>query len=147
MDGICNPSLSIVIILAGTNDIGQLTSSVGSNIDAQKVVQPIIKLHKTCLNSVDDNSLDKNIHTIAIGIPSSEWQVMNQDAATLCNDMNKALQQFASTENRVSFIDFPFQYERGGVNWSRDGLHFSPEGYKTLGKALAPCVKQILEDL
>ena len=72
LDGICNPSLSIVIILAGSNDIGQLTSSVGSNIDAQKVVQPIIKLHKTCLNSVDDNSLDKNIHTIAIGIPSSE---------------------------------------------------------------------------
>ena len=93
LDGICNPSLSIVIILAGSNDIGQLTSSVGSNIDAQKVVQPIIKLHKTCLNSVDDNSLDKNIHTIAIGIPSSECQVMNQGAATLCNDMNKALQQ------------------------------------------------------
>ena len=37
------------------------------------------------------------IYTIAIGIPSSEWQVMNQDAATLCNYMNKALQQFAST--------------------------------------------------
>jgi len=100
LDGICNPSLSIVIILAGTNDIGQLTSSFGSNynIDTQKVVQPIIKLHKTCLNSVDDNGLNKNIHTIAIGIPSSEWQVMNQDAATLCNDMNKALQQFASTK-------------------------------------------------
>lgn len=47
------------------------------------------------------------IYTIAIGIPSSEWQVMNQDAATLCNDMNKALQQFASTEDRVSFIEFP----------------------------------------
>lgn len=100
LDGICNPSLSIVIILAGTNDIGQLTSSFGStnyNIDAQKALQPIIKLHKTCLNSVDDNGLNKNIHTIAIGIPSSEWQVMNQGAATLCNDMNKALQQFAST--------------------------------------------------
>ena len=70
---------------------------------------------------------------------------MNQDAATLCNDMNKALQQFAFTEDRVSF-NFPFQYERG-VNWSRDGLHFSPKGYKTLGKALAPCVKQILEGI
>ena len=99
LDGICNPSLSIVIILAGTNDIGQLTSSFGStnyNIDAQ-AVQPIIKLHKTCLNSVDDNGTNKNIHTIAIGIPSSEWQVMNQDAATLCNDINKALQQFSFT--------------------------------------------------
>ena len=95
LDGICNPSLSIVIILAGTNDIGQFTSSFGStnyNIGAQ-AVYPIIKLHKTCLNSVDDNGLNKNIHTIAIGIPSSEWQVMNQGAATLCNDMNKALQQ------------------------------------------------------
>ena len=101
LDGICNPSLSIVIILAGTNDIGQLTSSFGStnyNIGARQAVYPIIKLHKTCLNSVDDNGLNKNIHTIAIGIPSSEWQVMNQDAATLCNDMNKALQQFASTK-------------------------------------------------
>lgn len=65
LDGICNPSLSIVIILAGTNDIVQLTSSFGStnyNIDTQKALQPIIKLHKTCLNSVDDNGLNKNIH-------------------------------------------------------------------------------------
>jgi len=72
LDGICNPSLSIVIILAGTNDIGQLTSSFGStnyNIGARQAVYPIIKLHKTCLNSVDDNGL---LHTIAIGIPSSE---------------------------------------------------------------------------
>ena len=43
IDGICNPSLSLVIILAGTNDIGQFTSSFGStndNIDAQQAVHP-----------------------------------------------------------------------------------------------------------
>ena len=155
LDGISNPSLSLVIILAGTNDIGGLTSSMTSNtdnnVDVSLAVEPIIKLHQECLNCIDTDTntgSNQNIHTLAIGIPSSAWQIMNPTAARLCNDMNIALQNFAKEhEERVTYVDFPFDYEQGGVNWSGDGLHFSPEGYETLGRSLAPYVKKILDGM
>mmetsp|Transcript_25173 Transcript_25173/g.59883 ORF Transcript_25173/g.59883 Transcript_25173/m.59883 type:complete len:148 (+) Transcript_25173:165-608(+) len=50
-----NPSLSLVIILAGTNDIGAYTStSIGEDFDGGEAVTPILKLHRACLNSLDD---------------------------------------------------------------------------------------------
>jgi len=158
LDGIRNPSLSLVIILAGTNDIGSLTSSMfdsGSsstsnkmnddeNVDVSLAVDPILSLHKACLECEDENG-KKGIHTLAVGIPGSAWQEMNPNASQLCTDMNDALQAFATLEDRVSYVDFPFPYQRGDSKWSGDGLHLSSEGYEVLGKGLAPRVKQILE--
>lgn len=150
LNRIRNPSLSLVIILAGTNDIGSLTSSMISknkndkNVDVNLAVDPILRLHKSCLEYEGDGG-KKDIHTLAVGIPGSAWQEMNPNAAKLCTEMNEALQKFASCQDRVSYVDFPFPYRRGDSKWSGDGLHLSPEGYETLGRELAPCVKQILE--
>ena len=146
--GIRDPSLSLVIILAGTNDIGVLTSSMGgsNNIDANEAIEPILSLHKTCLECVGDVG-KKDIHTLAVSIPGSGWQEMNADAARLCREMNEALQKFATDEERVTYCEFPFAYARGDSKWSGDGLHLSSEGYDTLGKSLAPCVKQILDKI
>ncbi len=167
MDGIQNPSLSLVIILAGTNDIGSITSSFmfgknnnnnnynnnNNSLDREsklmeRVVDPIVRLHKTCLDCMSDSGR-KDMRTLAIGIPGSAWQEMNSNAARLCSDVNDVLKQYASSsssQGRVKYVDFPFYYHRNDTKWCEDGLHLSPEGYKTLGMSLAPCVKMILDE-
>ena len=157
LDSIRNPSLSLVIILAGTNDIGSVTSSSSMYTTecVRLVVDPILRLHNTCLGHVGDSG-KKDVHTLIIGIPGSAWQQMNSQAARLCSDVNGALKQFASTysseegerkRRRVQYIDFPFSYQRDDNKWCGDGLHLSPEGYKTLGTSLAPCVKEMLDEM
>ena len=142
VSGIRNPSLSLVIIFAGTNDIGFLTSSMAATSpDVDEAVAPILSLHKACLDC------EPTIHTLSVSIPGSNWQEVNQSAAKLCADMNGALQQFATSNDRVSHVEFPFAYQRGDAKWSADGLHLSPEGYETLGRSLAGGVKQILDGL
>ncbi|KAL9185062.1 hypothetical protein ACHAXT_002839 [Thalassiosira profunda] len=140
LDGIQDPKLSLVILLAGTNDIGALTSSLGSGggeIDATSAVEPILNLHAACH--------ERNIPTIAMGIPGSGWQEMNTDASSLCREMNELLQDFANgREKEVTYVGFPFAYQRGDAKWCGDGLHLSAEGYETLGKALAPSVGKLL---
>jgi lysophospholipase L1-like esterase len=157
LDGIRNPSLSLVIILAGTNDIGSITSSMSGNKHisdedgeinkeyyVSMVVDLIVRLHQSCLDCVSDSG-KKDMRTLAIGIPGSAWQEINSKAARLCSDVNEALKQYASnSEGRVTYMDFPFHYRRGDNKWCGDGLHLSPEGYETLGISVAPCVKELL---
>eukprot|EP00557_Chaetoceros_sp_GSL56_P011429 CAMPEP_0176480818 /NCGR_PEP_ID=MMETSP0200_2-20121128/2482_1 /TAXON_ID=947934 /ORGANISM="Chaetoceros sp., Strain GSL56" /LENGTH=249 /DNA_ID=CAMNT_0017876967 /DNA_START=159 /DNA_END=908 /DNA_ORIENTATION=- len=155
LDAIRNPSISIVIILAGTNDIGSITSSMfdsrnsdldesnNNNMESVKLVMdPIVRLHKTCLDCIGDSGR-KDMQTLAVGIPGSAWQERNSNAAQLCADVNDALRQFAASEERVTYTDFPFLYQSDDIKWSSDGLHLSPEGYETLGKCLAQSVKEM----
>ena len=65
-----------------------------------------------------------------------------------CSKQYDEIKKFASNEDRVTYMDFPFVYDReSSNNWSGDGLHFSEVGYATLGRALAPCVKDILDGM
>jgi lysophospholipase L1-like esterase len=157
VSGIKDPALSLVIILAGTNDIGMLTSSMMANdaTRAKEAVEPILGLHRACLELNSNNASGSNnnnnaqLQTLAVGIPGSAWQQMNPSAKQLCNDMNDSLKEFAASsyyDGRVSFVDFPFEYLAGDSKWSGDGLHFSPEGYEVLGVELAKTVKKILDD-
>ena len=151
VNGIHNPSLSLVIILAGTNDIGIITSSMsGEVVDVAKAIHPILGLHKACLEyQNDDIERSAELKTLVVGIPGSAWQESNQYAKKLCADMNDSLKKFASTldyRGKVSFVDFPFGYERGDSKWCFDGLHLSPEGYEVLGIELAKRVRHILDD-
>lgn len=145
VNGIDNPPLSLVIILAGTNDIGFLTSSMttGGATDINTAVKPILDLHRACL---DIKKGDHKIRTLAVGIPGSAWQQINTSASKLAAEMNSSIQEFAQSypEGMVSYTDFPFPFERNDL-WCSDGLHLSPNGYTRLGKELAPVVKQILE--
>ena len=144
VNGIGNPPLSLVIILAGTNDIGFLTYSIeaGGEPDVDTAVTPILNLHKACL---DVKKGEHKIRTLAVGIPGSLWQEMKPSASKLAADINSSIQQFAlSSEGLVSYTDFPFPYEKNDL-WCSDGLHLSPNGYTRLGRDLAPIVKQILE--
>jgi lysophospholipase L1-like esterase len=150
VSGIKDPALSLVIILAGTNDIGMLTSSMTKDASVEEAVEPILGLHKACLElDQNDSSNDVQLQTLAVGIPGSAWQQMNPSAKKLCDDMNASLKEFAASsfDGRVTYVDFPFEYSQGDSKWSGDGLHFSPEGYEVLGVELAKSVKKILDDL
>ena len=128
------PPLSLVILLAGTNDMAYESN-------AQVTVESILKLHSICHE-------EKVPHTIAIGVPPSAYQTMNADAAALNLAINEGLMEYcAQNPKSMTFVPFPFQYEHNGANWSTDGLHFSQEGYKLLGESLTPTVGQVLKSI
>lgn len=125
-----DPGLSMVLILAGTNDLGYPRS-------VNDISESIIGLHKLCY--------DENVpNTIAISIPSSGYQSMNQEAAEKAYQINQKIKTFCDSEPRASYFSFPFEFERNGEKWSPDGLHFSQNGYQFLGESLAPLVEQII---
>lgn len=133
---------SLVIILAGTNDLAYCTNET----QCQSIFQSIQSIHQLCH--------DKNINTIALSIPSSAWQCQDNssgsNAAMYAKLINDKLESWAMMEQNeqtvVHYIPFPIEtYNPSSGYWSPDGLHFSPEGYAFIGESLAPTVKNILE--
>ena len=149
--GICdiiqnNLDITLMIILVGTNDIGTMINSDEMEDVARTIVNSIIELHNrafTCAN----NTMKNNFHTLALGIPGSAFQEQVPIAAELATSINKSIKEFASSDEKISYIDFPVPYEKNGSEWGRDGLHMSPEGYTLLGKLLAPHVELILDSI
>ena len=127
-----DPSLSLVIVLAGTNDLG-------FGYTADQIVSNLQKLHTVALQEHDIP------RTLAVGIPSSLYQERTESAKALCQSINERLQALSISVKGLHYINFPFGY--GGDFWASDGLHFSPKGYQSLGESLVPVVEQILKDL
>lgn len=127
-----NPPLSLIVLLAGSNDLGY-------NYGAEAITENIIALHQV--------AWDNNIPTLAIGIPSSGYQSQVTSARDLATQINQNLKDVCDQSDRSSFVTFPFQFEKGGENWASDTLHFSPMGYQALAKALVPHVEHVLNDL
>ena len=136
--------LSLVIILAGSNDIAVMTDT--GKGEARSILQKIVDLHNRvfeCHEGKDDGRL----RTLAIGIPGSAYQDMVHAVAESATYVNQGLKNFASSNPRISFFDFPFPYRDNDKKWGEDGTHMSEEGYKQLGKVLAPQVKGILDSI
>ena len=125
--------VSLVILLAGTNDMGH-------GFDKDEISSNLYKMHELCL----ENQVP---HTIAIGIPPSGYQARVPQAAELAQSINQNLKAYCDRSSTCTFVDFPFQYERDGANWYADGLHFSRKGYQVLGEALVPTVESVLDAL
>jgi len=143
--GICTiihkiSTLSLMIILVGTNDIAQMTNT-GKTITSQ-----IVDLHKGAIDCAEG---EHNLHTLVVGIPGSAFQEMVPVASEMSLYVNNALKTFATSDpgGKISFVEFPIPYQDGDGKWSEDGLHLTEEGYKVLGKELAPQVKNILEKI
>ena len=147
---------SLVIILAGTNDLAYCTNET----QCQSIFQSIQSIHHLCH--------DKNIDTIALTIPSSAWQCQGNEsgnnAAMYAKLINDKLESWATERQErdlvdsnidgggntssavVHYVPFPIEaYDPSIGYWSSDGLHFSAEGYAFIGESLAPIVKNILE--
>ena len=132
--------MSLVILLAGTNDLGW-------DRDINEIVKDITSLHELCHNN--------GAHTIAIGIPESGYQYSVSDAKEKATLLNTELEKYcsqsqakatasASTSKAAAYyMPFPFVYEPNGINWSPDTLHFSKQGYKVLGESLVPFIEKI----
>ena len=156
--GVRDPPLSLVLILAGTNDIDDDGGGddVAGAISA--VVDPIIRLHRAC------HEVGGGVRTVAVGVPGSAWQEVNDRASRVRDGVNKELRRFASSDEggkRVTYVDFPFPFSHGGRGragrdgdgdgeccselWNDDGLHLSEGGYEALGRRLAPFVFEILD--
>jgi lysophospholipase L1-like esterase len=146
--------LSVMIILTGTNDLGQMThdaigqdpSTIDSDGTSNMIINFITKLHKKtldCAESVGNNDL----HILSIGIPGSDLQKKYTQVGSIAAAVNKGLSEFASsyTNGKIIYRDFPFEFEESDSKWGGDGLHLSSLGYDELGKVLAPEVKRILD--
>ena len=116
-----------VLILAGTNDLGR-------QFPKDVILANIRGLHSLCHAH--------GVETVAIGIPSSSWMSTDQTANEIRETLNDELRLFCeNAEGKARFFPFPFDFVRNGSNWDSDGLHFSKEGYKQLGIALAPFLR------
>jgi lysophospholipase L1-like esterase len=159
IQAVTDPSLSLVIILAGTNDLGYaLLAAPNVETAAEEISSHLIALHTVCAELGVPR-------TLAVGIPPSGYQYVNEAARNLATLINERLQQFASqTEAEsstsapqqeqqasksfpVTYVPFPFAYEPDGDNWHSDTLHFSERGYRVLGESLVPVVHSILAGL
>ncbi|GAX25032.1 hypothetical protein FisN_2Lh317 [Fistulifera solaris] len=126
-----NPSPSLVIILVGTNDLG-------NKFKEREITENILKLHQVCY----DEGVPR---TIAIGIPPSRYQSEDADAALLAKSINSNIEKFCrENPERSTFHPFPFPFELDGENWDEDTLHFSRIGYQTLGESLVNVVMELL---
>ncbi|KAL9185089.1 hypothetical protein ACHAXT_002866 [Thalassiosira profunda] len=140
------PTLSLMIILIGTNDLGQPADD-GKDV-AKSIFGSIMNLHGGVLSCLEGAG-NGNLHTLAIGIPGSAYQNRVKVAADHAAFINDALEAFAADYpgHKVSYLDFPFDYESGDPKWCVDGLHLTEEGYKELARSLAPNVKAILDKI
>jgi lysophospholipase L1-like esterase len=128
-----NPGFSLVLLLAGTNDMGR-------GYGQAETVENILQLHQV--------NYDSGVpRTVAIAIPPSGYQSVNEPARALAGRINQDLRAFCDTEDRATFVPFPFDFERGGANWFQDTLHLSETGNKGLGESLAPIVEKILQEI
>ena len=132
-----SPPVDLVIILAGTNDLAYVSNG-------QEIFDSIQGIH--------DIAHSKGCKTIALGIPPSGWQMQSDSARSIADDVNTKLESWSNEHTKDSssratatFVPFPIQeFDRNSGLWSPDGLHFSPEGYKTIGESLAPILANIL---
>jgi lysophospholipase L1-like esterase len=136
--------LSLVIILAGSNDIAVMTDT--GKDEARSILQKIVDMHNRVFKCHKDKD-DGRLRTLAMGIPGSAYQDMVPAVASSAAYINEGLKNFASSNPRISYFDFPFPYRDDDKKWGEDGTHMSEEGYEQLGKALAPQVKEILDSI
>lgn len=133
-DGAQPPPLDLVVVLAGTNDLAYATES-------GEIFESIRGIHEV--------ARARGCPTIALGIPPSDWQSRSEPARSLAGDVNRRLESWAATTTttkpKTTFVPFPIRdFDRSSGFWSPDGLHFSPRGYRAIGRSLAPIVGDLL---
>lgn len=129
---------AVVIILAGTNDLVSSSS-------AEEISSNLEKLHSESLRTGPNKPTART--TVAVAIPSSEYQTQNPAAAAKAAHVNANMQAFCEQEPRSFFLPFPFPFDPAGGNWHPDGLLFTEKGYRVLGEALAAVVGEILNSI
>ncbi len=152
-----SPKPSVVIILAGTNDLLRVTPDLERSDDpealhneagVEMILGPITTLYKAvlaCSTRVGGNDM----MILSVGIPGSRFQVEHPVATDIAAKVNEGLNEFASNytgPGKIVYTDFPFEYDESDISrWAPDGLHLTARGYDELGEMLAPTVKSVLD--
>jgi lysophospholipase L1-like esterase len=120
----------VMIILAGTNDLGRSS--------AETIVSQLHDLHEAALRR-------GVAHTMAVAIPESAYQLAYAEAHEKAVAINRSIQ--AWSDDRITYVPFPFSFDRQDPRWHMDGLHLTEQGYDALGQYLAPLVYHELQQL
>ena len=136
-------ALSLVVILAGTNDLAYYgddgDEGDGASVLVDEITNNLLKLHRIAWECGVPR-------TLAVAVPPSGYQAINKEARRIVAEINGRLRE-TSEGCTMAYTPFPFPFEEGGENWDDDGLHFTPTGYRMLGENLAPVVRRILQEL
>ena len=127
-----HPPFDLVIVLAGTNDLGYAG-------EAGPIIEAVEAIHAVAHGS--------GCPTVALGIPPSGYQSRSETARALASSVNEAPELWASSDDLATYVPYPireFDPTNGDGWWSFDGLHFSPEGYRFVAESLAPIVAELL---
>lgn len=138
---------SVVVILAGTNDLSD-------GLSGTEVADAVIELHHTALASNGEGILS-TAATVAVTIPAlgpqcdeaspdSDYEQRRQSA-------NAALRVWVSSADaagRVLLVDIDAHFDSARVDsttkWCPDGVHFSAAGYALLGKLVLEAIRPLL---
>ena len=129
-----NKGIDLCVLLAGTNDLGMIFSTVSNENEAAEIVaRSVISLH--------DIAHKEGVSTLAIGIPSSSFQEQVPQAKDIRLKANEILKEWCEKkEGQALYVEFPFDWIPGDDRWGADGLHFSELGYNEIAKSIAPKV-------
>jgi len=121
------PDISVVVILAGTNDIG-------SRHSPKQVLEDVLTLHEYAKKH-KKNSDSTQTFTIALSMPQLRWSINQEDRV----EVNRGLKDYVQRMTKTSFfisLEEPFdQKQPENVKfWSTDMVHFSKEGYDKIGE-------------
>jgi lysophospholipase L1-like esterase len=98
------------------------------------------------LEKLIEISTDRGIPVLSIGIPDSDYLTQSVRARSRRDGVNRMLEEKSLKEsNLLHYIPCPITFEENSKFFDSDGLHFSKEGYKELGKLLADHVIKILD--
>ena len=130
-------NIDLMIILGGTNDIGQ------GYYENKQIISSIIDLHKSCHST----GISK---TLLITIPQCKNQTTQ--LVKIRDEINTKLIQFhQENQNKVLLFDMnkEIPYSDNNKIWSQDGLHLSPLGYEKMANCifniLQPWIKKLLQ--
>lgn len=126
-----NKQYSLLILMAGTNDIGS-----GTKADA------VFKHIKDLIQFAEKS----NTRVLNIGIPDTKHQGPGW-LSSRRQTVNTMLARHAEDQKKwLTFMPCPVTLSSPEY-FDPDGLHFSPAGYEALGQGLAQDVCKILQEL
>lgn len=128
--------VDLVVILAGSNDIGKRRDA-----SEEDIVESIWALHSV--------AHAKGIATLAISVPPTGYGMgvrsKDQWEATRARVNNLLRTRCAAIKPRCSYVDNPLTWSGAGdARWEPDAVHLSKAGYHALGVGVAPAVAAAL---
>lgn len=137
----------LAIILVGTNDVRK--AKVPEELNGTRIAESVWKLHEIAHRA--------SVRTLALGIPEWEPDSRRPPPAPLSESMrviarqklNDALRDLArnSEGSQAKYLDFPIPFKKGTTECSWDGVHFTREGYASVGRALSHAVRREYPDV